>query len=327
MDIKRIERLEFCILKYKEYMVSMNFAASSIKRVDTYMKYFVEFLAKNMVNDIGQVTVDTISKYQMHLYNNPGIKGRVLGINSQRDILVGLRSFFRFLLKKGYLMYDPANALEIPKCPDRLPRGIMTKKEINRILSQPDVETPHGLRDKAMLELFYSCGIRYGELKNLRMMDIDLSNREVRINNGKGGKDRVVPAGEIACKYVEEYLRSARPALVKEAESWIKEKLDTDILFVNRNGKKYDHSSINRNIRMYVAKAKVRKHISSHCFRHTCATHMLKSGANIRHVQEMLGHGSLSTTQIYTRVEVGDLKRVHRKCHPREQPISRERIR
>jgi len=159
--------------------------------------------------------------------------------------------------------------------------------------------------------VFYSTGIRRNELINLRLPDIDYHGGFVRVNSGKGSKDRVVPIGKIACRYIENYVKGVRPMLVKDPTD--------NYLFLTVNGTRMSKNRVWELVKIYSKKTKIKKNITPHTFRHTCATLMLKNKANIRHIQELLGHASLDSTQVYTRVSIADLKEVHAKCHPREK--------
>ncbi|MBI4846816.1 MAG: tyrosine-type recombinase/integrase [Candidatus Omnitrophica bacterium] len=246
---------------------------------------------------------------------------------------MALRSFFRYLAKSNQILYDPAVELELPKTRKNIPRDIMSKKEILKILNQPDPDNVLGSRDKAILELLYSTGIRNQELRNLCIYDIDIANNYLRVTRGKGKKDRVIPLGEIAATYVEEYLNHSRPKLLSPVRSKSPKvhaapmtgtsngvnKEETNILFLTKHGRTMKNNGLIETIKKYAAKAKLEKHITPHSFRHTCATHLLKNNASLRHIQELLGHASIESTQIYTRVDISDLKRAHKRYHPRER--------
>jgi integrase/recombinase XerD len=198
----------------------------------------------------------------------------------------------------------------LPRRPDSIPRNILNKKEISTLLSAPNLETPLGIRDRAIFELLYSSGIRAGELRNLTLDDLDINHGELRINRGKGAKDRIVPLGEVASDYLEFYLKEARPKLAPSAQT---------ALFVTKSGRKLGKTDLSDLTERYRARAGMKKYFTPHSLRHTCATHLLKGKADIRQIQEILGHASIANTQIYTRVEVTDLKKVLKNCHPRER--------
>ena len=192
----------------------------------------------------------------------------------------------------------------------------LTKYEVRKLLSKPDETTILGLRDRTILELFYSTGIRLSELINIKLIDLDIERGLLRIK-GKFKKERIVPVGSIAKRYLLHYIEDARPKLQRDKR--------TTTLFLSQKGRIFHRSSINIIVRNYVKQAGIRKkNINSHALRHSCATHMLEGGADIRYIQELLGHKSLETTQIYTKVAIKGLKRVHQKTHPREKDYKRE---
>jgi integrase/recombinase XerD len=281
--------------------------------METYIagaKDFFTFLAERGIAKISQAGRDEVKEYQNFLfYLRRGDKG--LSPVTQSLRLCAVKCLFKFLVKENYLVYDPSADIELPKTRKRLPRDILSTREISRLLSAPDSHTPMGIRDRAILELFYSTGIRNTELRNLKMAEVDMRRGEIRITSGKGGKSRVVPIGEVAAYYLSLYLERSRPQLVKES--------DEERLFVSVRGRRLFRKDLTSLVHKYAIKAGIKKNITCHTLRHTCATHMLKGRADLRYIQELLGHGDLSTTQIYTRVELSDLKRVHAQCHPRNR--------
>jgi integrase/recombinase XerD len=299
--------------QYREHLARENYAPRTVEDYPQKLKAFMKFLSHDDAESLGDITPETISRYQSYLY---GLKKRKTpaswSLNSQSVSLTVLRQFFRYLLDQDKIMNDPTRKLELPKLNKSLPKGVMTGQEIRRILAQPDADNPIGLRDKAILELLYSTGIRNSELRNLMVYDVDIPHQELRINQGKGRKDRVIPVGSIAAGYVEEYLQNARPLLAKRKE-------DPPYLFVSYRGKRITAANLIWAVNKYVEQAKIAKHITPHAFRHTCATHLLKRRASLRHIQELLGHKTISATQVYTQLETGDLKKELRRCHPREQ--------
>ena len=210
-------------------------------------------------------------------------------------------------------MADPSSAITLPRRKKPLPRGVMSRREIGRVLNAPDVDTPLGLRDRAMLELMYSSGLRNNEVRSLSIADVNAAEGEVSVRNAKGGVDRVVPVGGIASKYLDLYVREARLKILGWRE-------DPGLFFIRRWGKKMHGSTVNECIvKRFAERAGVKKDVTAHGVRHTCATHLLKGRASLRHIQRLLGHRSLESTQVYLRVEVSDLKRELKRCHPRER--------
>jgi len=295
------------IAKFKEYMRSKGFSPRTIKDYPSQLNFFIRYLESCNIMQLNQITKEVILNYQMSLLT----QDKPISLETQYARLVVVKSFFRYLVKTNQILYDPASDLELPKRKKNLPRDIMTKKEVFRLLNQPNPDTPLGLRDKAILELLYSTGIRNQELRQLNVYDVDTTNNDARINQGKGKKDRIVPLGEIAASYIEEYIKYARGKLLNNKE--------TNILFISKNGLPINHSNLIWIIKKYVKHAKIKKHITPHSLRHTCATHLLKNKASLRHIQKLLGHASIETTQIYTQLELSDLKKAHKMYHPRER--------
>jgi len=221
--------------------------------------------------------------------------------------LVALRSFFRFLMQEDILESSPAEELDSPKVTRTLPE-ILTLREIEQILEQPDLQTPLGIRDRAMLEMLYATGMRVSELTQLPTHQVNLEGGYVLVY-GKGSKERIIPLGSEALKWVTAYLKTARGALSKGKES--------PSLFVNRSGKGMSRQRFWRSLKDYARRAGLRKRITPHLLRHSFASHLLERGADLRSVQMMLGHVDMSTTQIYTHVAGERLKKIHKQYHPR----------
>ncbi|HOA62171.1 MAG: tyrosine-type recombinase/integrase [Verrucomicrobia bacterium] len=215
-----------------------------------------------------------------------------------------------FLKNEGYIHADPAEAVEYAREPSSLPRNVLTPKEANRIIDSIDTTTALGCRDRTILEVFYAIGIRRTELRNLIIADVNLEEELLRVNSGKGGHDRVVPLSRVACKFLETYIKGVRPQLVAGKT--------TDKLFVSIRGNPIDVHTVGDVARKYAKLANMKKHVTPHVWRHTCATHLVKNDANLRHVQDILGHRSLNTTERYLRLAITDLKEAHRNFHPRE---------
>jgi integrase/recombinase XerD len=224
--------------------------------------------------------------------------------------LVTLRNFFRFAQIHDLIVEDPTANLESPKIRRSLP-GYLRLEEVEKLLDQPDVKTPQGLRDRAMLEVLYSTGLRVSELTGLRVTDLDTKVGCVRCI-GKGDKERIVPVGRRALHIVERYLRDARPELVRKAKG-----AASSQLFVNRRGGKISRVGVWKILSMYGRRAELRIPLTPHMLRHSFATHLLERGADLRSVQLMLGHADISTTQIYTHVVEERLKQIYKAHHPR----------
>jgi len=297
--------------KYRRHLTVIHYAPETIKRYIYFLNRFFAWLEAQGVTEIGAVTKDHVQDYQTHLYETVNSRGEPNSVFHQNNTLKAIKGLFRFLAEQNYLVSDPSRDVSYARTPKRLPRSILTGPEAKKVIHATNTKTATGYRDRAIIEVFYSTGIRRNELINLELSDVDYHEGFVRINSGKGNKDRVVPIGKIACRYIENYVKGVRPMLVKDPTD--------NHLFLTMNGTKISKNRVWQLIKVYSKKTKIKKNITTHTFRHTCATLMLKNKANIRHIQELLGHSSLDSTQVYTSVTITDLKEVHSKCHPREK--------
>jgi integrase/recombinase XerD len=261
---------------------------------------FLVFLRKRKTENLDQADKDTIMAYLYTLQ----LKGRSSATVSRH--LAALRSFFRFLVREGTLAKDPTADLESPKLPQKLPR-VLTVEEVDLLLGQPMVGEPCGLRDKAMLELLYATGIRVTELVTLDLEQVHIDNGFIRCF-GKGEKERMVPMGDVAVRCLQEYLDRGRPKLMRD---------NNQSFFVNQHGRRLTRQGFWKIIKKYAGSAGITKEVTPHTMRHSFATHLLENGADIRSVQEMLGHADISTTQIYTHLTKNKLKEIYNRTHPR----------
>ncbi len=221
--------------------------------------------------------------------------------------LSSLRSFFDFCIKRGIVKNNPAKEVPAPKVPKRVPK-FLTVDEVFLLLDSPDTSAALGRRDKAILELLYASGLRVSELVGLNSGDLSLTEQTVRVL-GKGRKERIVPVGKKACDSLGGYLE-LRSALVSEAK-------DSGAIFVNRNGTRLSTRAVERLLLKYIKQSGIQKAATPHVLRHTFATHLLNAGADMRGIQELLGHSSLSTTQKYTHVGIEKMMEVYDKAHPK----------
>lgn len=300
--------------EFSESLRIKNYADGSVQRYSYSIEDFCEFLRFNTeISHISQVDKQTILDYQKHLYQRPKKRQPDKKIHpaTQAKNISCLNMFFKFLVKQNIILINPCQDIELPRQEKSLPKSILSKREINKLLSAPDTSTILGYRDRALLELLYSTGLRLNEARNLTIYDINFNAGLVRVNQGKGRQDRVVPLGRIAAEYIRGYIQNIRLNLAAGNSG--------SLLFLNRRGARISKSGINNIVKYYAQKAELKKHTTTHTLRHTCATLMLKGSADIRHIQEMLGHKSIESTQIYTKVLPLDLKRVHQRTHPREK--------
>ena len=255
-----------------------------------------------------EVTAPILERYRRYLFHYRKANGQPLTWGSQRTHLGSIRVFFKWLARQGYLLYNPAADLELPRPMKKLPKAVLTAAEADQVLAQPDIETPIGLRDRAILELLYSTGIRRMEIAQLDVWDVDFGAGLVKIRLGKYNKDRIVPLGDRAAAWIQKYLLDSRRLLVTEP--------DDGALFLSRFGDRLHHQKYTDRVKAAVEASGIAKSGGCHLFRHTMATLMLEGGADVRFIQQMLGHARLETTQIYTHVSIKKLKQVHEVSHP-----------
>jgi len=278
---------------------------------------YVQWCDERGLSDPNGITKPILESYQKHLFYHRKNNGEPLGYSTQRRLTQAVKSLFKWLAQNNHILYNPASELEVPKKPHRLPKVILTETEINRVLNLPDTTTPYGVRDKAILETLYSTGIRRTELVNLQVTDVDLASQTLRVNAGKGNKDRILPLGEQATQWIKHYQQEVRPQLITQH--------NTSHLFLTDYGEPWIKSRLGELVKKYLYHANIDKPGACHLFRHAMATHMLNHGADIRFIQAMLGHAELSTTQIYTYVSIEKLREIHKKTHPSELDEELER--
>lgn len=296
-------------------------AAGTILYSTLYVRYFIEYARTQCVYSADEVTPRLINTYQ--LFIRKSINRKNAQPIAQRTILarlVVLRSYFEYLAKNNFILMNPTDAMHLPKRSQHLPE-IPRESEIKTLLESPDISTPDGLRDRAILELMYSSGLRRQEVINLNIIDIDLQKGIVRINKGKNRKDRIVPLGKSACRYIEEYFRTGRQILLKRTSLQKVARNPADpAVFVTRQGGRIKSAGLGYMVQKYMRRIfPGRTRLSCHSLRHACATHMLRGGASLRYIQQMLGHTSILTTEAYTHVDITDLKEAHKRCHPSDR--------
>ncbi len=274
------------------------------------LKYFIQYLESKGFSQITEVSREIIDNYREYLLDREKNKfGKIERITGNTYVKA-VRRFFNWLYKNRLLLINPTAHLEIND-PETLPKDVLTPYEVERILAVIPIKRRIGLRDRAIVETFYSTGIRRNELVCLELNDLDEISGILRVRQGKGGKQRLVPIGERAIFWINRYIKEVRRSMEKEP---------SNLLFINLQGGKQHRSDLSNRIRKYIVKAGVNKRGSCHLFRHTIATTMLKNGADIRIIQEILGHSLITTTQIYTHLDIDHLKAALQAFHPAENP-------
>ena len=289
-----------------------NYAADTIRQRCKYLRWFASWASERGITRPGEVTKPVLERYQRHLFAYRNAHDKPLSFRSQHTHLSHVRSWYRWLARENRVLFNPASELDLPKLGRSLPKAILSADEAEAVLSQPDLNEPHGLRDRAILEVFYSTGIRRRELAGLQVYDIDADRQTLMVRQGKNKKDRLLPIGQRALCWIAHYLETARPQLLAGSHS--------HTLFLSNVGGPLEPDSLTEYVRRYVDAADIGKRGSCHLFRHTMATLMLENGADIRYIQAMLGHAQLSTTQIYTQVAIKELQRIHALTHPADNP-------
>ena len=303
-------KIKTIIPDYLNRLKALGRSAHTVRNAKYTLKHFAGFLESEDASDIEDLTTDMLNEYQQELYFCLTAKARPLTLRTQALRLSIVKGFTRYLKEKDYLVHDPGESIQLPKKPRRLPKVILSAVEVKKLLNTPDMQSNAGYRNRIILEILYDTAIRRAEVAGIRLHDIDLGSGYVRVT-GKGNKDRVVPLSRKVCELVQNYILMVRPSYVNGN--------DPGYLILNRWGQRMDPNSIWAAVKRCADLSGIKKNISTHTFRHTCASHMLKNGAPTRHLQEMLGHESLESTQIYTHVTINDLKEIHSKYHPSER--------
>lgn len=281
--------------------IERGLAENTLASYHSDLEQFLDYLSKAGITSLKDSNRGLIVAYLMHLKK----QGRSPATVSQH--LAAIRSFYQFLLREGILGADPTATLESPRQIKRLPQ-VLTVQEVELLLKQPQPKTPCGLRDKAMLELLYASGLRVSELVALNVDQVNLKEEYVRCM-GKGSRERVIPVGSIACFHLQNYLQYGRGKLLKDKRE--------KALFLNHQGKRLSRQGCWKIIKAYAKAAGLSSNITPHTLRHSFATHLLENGADLRSVQELLGHADISTTQIYTHLTQKKIREIYNHTHPR----------
>jgi len=304
---------------FLEDMQRRNYSPRSLRSYRYDLLLFVAWLADQAELDTpGQLTAAVLEQYQMHLMLRPSKKSpqhtRAMTTAARNRHTAELRSFFRYLKRSCKLLGNPGAELESARQLRRLPGSIFTVEEVALLLERIPKETPVGLRDWAAVELLYGTGVRRIELLGLELDDLYLGEGFVKVL-GKGNKERVLPLGQGACGALERYLAEGRPHLMDRTPH-------RKLLVSQKHGGPVSENELLAAIRQHGQNAGIRPILGFHQFRHTCATHMLREGADLRAIQTLLGHENLNTTAIYTKVEITDLRKTLQECHPREKDFT-----
>jgi integrase/recombinase XerD len=303
-------------IKLHQFREKLELAGYSKRVQDDYPAYIQKFFtyleSEEDIHNVKDISLEHVTSYHSYLQYRRLKKGDAyLSIATVHNRLKIVKTFFTIMHREGLVEQGFAPLIMLPRCRKQVPRHVPTEKEMAMLLGSVGVPDVLDVRDRALLELLYATGIRNQEVRDLTVDSLDLTEQTLFVT-GKGSKDRVVPVGKWVVPWLLDYLESARPTLLNE-------KSPVDILFLSKNGRQLSKARLWTIIKERARKAGIVSPISPHSFRHACATHLLKAGADIRYVQELLGHSDLSSTQIYTKLDITFLKKAHAKYHPRER--------
>lgn len=284
------------------------YSERGLKGRESALGLFIEWCFHRGITRPTEVSRPILQRYQRYMFYLRKKGGKPLTFSAQRQRMQVLVGLFKWLARENVILANPASELELPRVEKTIPRAVLTEKEIEKVMATPDTTDAIGFRDRAIMEVLYSTGVRRFELTGLLVFDVDHDRGTVLVRQGKGRRDRTVPIGERALGWVKQYLDDVRPQFVVSPDGgW---------LFLSETGDRIDDAHLTHVMRRYVAASNVNKAGAVHVFRHSMATLMLEGGADVRVIQQILGHVELSTTEIYTRVSIRHAKAVHDATHP-----------
>ena len=296
------------VARYLEWLLVKGFAQRTNEVRDHHLRLFVQWCDERDLHDPRFITKPILERYQRYLYYYRKPDGHPLGFSTQQQRLTSLKAWFKWLTQENYLASNPASEVQTIRVPKKLPSTLLSVEDVQRVLNSIDVDTLEGLRNRAILEVLYSTGIRRAELCQLSLGDLNASARSLFVRQGKGAKDRCIPIGERALYWVQRYQDEVRP------------QLDTymagDALFLNVYGEPVSSSQLGDIVKPILRKAGIDGEGCCHLFRHAMASHMLENGAELRYIQAMLGHANINTTTVYTHTNISMLRHVHDNTHP-----------
>ncbi len=287
-------------LRLKQY------SPATLDNYSDQLKRFGEWLEVKAIDDLRQLTRQAIRDYQAH------VKQESIGRETQALRIRAVKRLFNHLVDQVVILLDPTEGIQEVSRKQKLPRPVLTQTEVQKLLGAPNLSLPQGIRDRALIEVLYATGIRVGELERVSIQHVDLHTQSLQVRHAKGGRPRTVPLGKTATKWLKEYLTQVRPRLARRRPFERR-------LFLVRGGKPLVQTQIRCLLRQYRQAARIKKRVTPHRLRHTCATHLLQQGADIHAIQQLLGHISLSSTAAYTRVAPRELKATHQQYHPHER--------
>jgi integrase/recombinase XerD len=300
--------MELLMREHLDALRVRGYSEFTVKNRLVHIGFFIEWAYEHGLCEPIEVTRPVLERYQRYLFFYRKKNGEPLTFRSQHARLVPLRVWFRWMTRQNHILHNPASEIDLPKLGRTLPRNILSVQEIEQVMAQPDIEEPIGLRDRAILEVLYATGLRRLEMIHLKLFDLSLDRGLVLVRQGKGKKDRYVPIGERAAAWLQKYIAEARPQLAIEPDDFT--------VFLTADGEPFSRDHLTWAVRDRIAAAKLGKAGACHLLRHCMATHMHENGADIRFIQQILGHEDIKTTQIYTQVALRALQQVYVATHP-----------
>lgn len=302
------EGMAMMIKRHLESMEIRNYSKHSIKGRESDLGAFKSWCEDRGIDKASELTRPMIERYQRWLFHYRKKDGQPLKFKSQAKRLISIREFLKWMVRQHYLPFNPAAEIELPRSSESLPQAILSPSEIDTILNHINIDEPLGLRDRAMIETLYSTGVRRFELLNFQLYDLEVEQGFLIVRQGKGKRDRIVPIADRALSWLVKYMEEERPTLLFDFQE--------KHIFLSQEGQAITPNHLTYIARERIKQGGITKPGSCHLFRHSMASHMLDNGADIRHIQEILGHKHISSTQIYTRVSILKLKEVHQRTHP-----------
>jgi len=296
------------IHKYMHFLEANHYSLTSRRKWRGMLFSFSRWLFDHAIKTPEQITEEIMVFYQTHLKESIDRFGKKRSTESQRKNLTVIRAFLDYLKNQNVILTNPAQDLRLPRVHKSLPRQILTEEEAELVLSQPDVKTALGLRDRAMMELLYATGMRRMEIANLQLPEIDFKEKVIEIRESKGAKDRLVPVSDRALDWLDKYLEDARPKLAGSQSK--------NFVFLNCHRRPFSLTNLTTVFKKHFVACELAHLGACHVFRHTLATRLLEGGVDLRLIQEMLGHTDIKVTQVYTRVSIRKLQEVHQRTHP-----------
>jgi integrase/recombinase XerD len=318
-------QLEAMMRAHLEALQVKGYSEYTVRNRLVHIRLFIEWAQEHGLSEPIEVTRPVLERYQRHLFYYRKKNGEALSFRSQHSRLVPLRVWFKWMTRQNLILHNPASEIDLPRVGRTLPKNILSIEEVEQVMIQPDITEVIGMRDRALLEVLYGTGLRRLEIINLKLFDLHCDRGLVMVRQGKGKKDRYVPIGERGMAWLQKYIHEARPQIALEP--------DDLTVFLTAQGEPFSRDHLTWTIRQHIAAAKIGKTGACHLLRHTMATHMHENGADIRFIQQILGHEDIKTTQIYTHVALRMLQQVYAATHPaalldkapqQEQPAAKD---